>query len=423
MRRFSLFLVILAACFSLFIIRSNSVSGDGKAALTYSKNIAPIFIKNCMSCHRQGEIAPMALTTYKEIRPWAKSIREKIIARDMPPWHADSAHGKWANDRRMAQADIDTVVQWIDSGAAEGNPKDLPKMPKFATGWQIGEPDQIFQMPVEYTVPAQGSVAYQYFTVPSNFTEDKYIEAMEARAGNLGVVHHIVIYVRDPNKKAARGKKLDLGEDLLGALSPGQTPFMAQPGMAKLIKAGSQIVFQMHYTPNGTETKDRSVVGFRFAKKPVDKVVTTTAAFDMRFVIPPGAANHEVAASYDIDQDMHIVSFSPHMHLRGKDILYRATYPDGRSEILLSVPHYNFNWQVYYYPAKPIALPKGSKLDVLAHFDNSTANRMNPDPTKSVRFGEQTWDEMMNGFFDYTLDNQSLLKESPTTAGSKVTGK
>jgi hypothetical protein len=412
MRRFSLFLLLVACCFSLTLLNSDSVSGNNKAALTYSKDIAPIFIKNCMSCHRQGEIAPMALTSYKEIRPWAKSIREKIIAREMPPWHADSAHGKWSNDRRMAQADIDKIVAWVDGGAKEGNAKDLPPMPKFATGWQIGEPDQIFQMPVEFTVPAEGSVAYQYFTVPSNFKEDKYIEAMEARAGNLAVVHHIVIYVRDPNKKPQKNKKLDLGEDLLGALSPGQTPFMAQPGFAKLIKAGSQIVFQMHYTPNGTESKDRSVVGFRFAKKPVDKVVTTTAAFDMRFVIPPNAPNHEVTASYDVEQDMHIVSFSPHMHLRGKDILYKATYPDGRSEILLSIPRYNFNWQVYYYPEKPIALPKGTRIDVLAHFDNSTANKMNPDPTKAVRFGEQTWDEMMNGFFDYTLDNQSLTKEA-----------
>jgi hypothetical protein len=421
MRKFSLLLVALAFCCALVAVSSTSASGDAKSALTYSKHIAPLFMKNCMSCHRQGEIAPMALTSYKEIRPWAKSIREKIIAKEMPPWHADPAHGKWANDRRMAQADIDTIVKWIDAGAPEGNPKDLPPPPKFATGWQIGEPDVIFQMPVEYTVPAEGAVAYQYFTVPSNFKEDMYVEAMEARAGNLAVVHHIVIYVRDPNKKQ-RSKKLDLGEDLLGALSPGQTPFRAQPGMAKLIKAGSQIVFQMHYTPNGTETKDRSMMGLKFAKKPVDKVVTTTAAFDIRFVIPPNAANHEVAASYDIEQDMHIVSFSPHMHLRGKDIYYKATYPDGRSEILLSIPRYNFNWQVYYYPEKPIALPKGSRLDVLAHFDNSTANKMNPDPTKAVRFGEQTWDEMMNGFFDYTLDAQNLTKEAPATAGSKATG-
>jgi hypothetical protein len=421
MRKFNLFLIAMTFCLALFYVGSSRASGDNKASLTYSKHIAPLFMKNCMSCHRQGEIAPMALTSYKEIRPWAKSIREKIIAREMPPWHADSAHGKWANDRRMSKADIDTIVKWIDGGAIEGNAKDLPPMPKFATGWQIGEPDQIFQMPVEFTVPAQGSVAYQYFTVPSNFTEDKYIEAMEARAGNLAVVHHIVIYVRDPNKKREKNKRLDLGEDLLGALSPGQTPFKAQPGMAKLIKAGSQIVFQMHYTPNGTESKDRSVVGFKFAKKPVDKVVTTTAAFDIRFVIPPGAANHEVAASYEVEQDMHIVSFSPHMHLRGKDILYKATYPDGRSEILLSVPRYNFNWQVYYYPEKPIALPKGSRIDVLAHFDNSTANKMNPDPTKAVRFGEQTWDEMMNGFFDYTLDHQSLQKQSPAMTGKTAT--
>jgi hypothetical protein len=422
MRKFSLFVIVPVFCLLFVLINSSAVSGDSKTTLTYSKQIAPLFMKNCMSCHRQGEIAPMALTSYKEIRPWAKSIREKIIAKEMPPWHADPTHGKWANDRRMAQSDIDTIVKWIDAGAPEGNPKDLPPMPKFASGWQIGEPDVVFYMPVDYTVPAEGSVAYQYFTVPSNFKEDMYIEAMEARAGNLAVVHHIVIYVRDPNKKQ-RSKRLDLGEDLLGALSPGQTPFIAKPGMAKLIKAGSQIVFQMHYTPNGTESKDRSMVGLRFAKKPVDKVVTTTAAFDMRFVIPPNAPNHEVAASYDIEQDMHIVSFSPHMHLRGKDILYKATYPDGRSEILLSIPRYNFNWQVYYYPEKPIALPKGTRLDVLAHFDNSTANKMNPDPAKAVRFGEQTWDEMMNGFFDYTLDNQSLIKESPATAGSKATGK
>src|ERR1051325_2908126 len=315
MRRLSLLFVVLAIACGFVLLNSAKVSGDTKTSLTYSKHIAPIFMKNCMSCHRQGEIAPMALTSYKEIRPWARSIREKIITKEMPPWHADPAHGKWANDRRMAQSDIDTIVKWIDAGAPEGNPKDLPPMPKFATGWQIGEPDVIFYMPAEYSVPAEGAVAYQYFTVPSNFKEDMYVEAMEARAGNLAVVHHIVIYVRDPNKKQ-RSKRLDLGEDLLGALSPGQTPFRAQPGMAKLIKAGSQIVFQMHYTPNGTAAKDRSMVGLKFAKKPVDKVVTTTAAFDLNFVIPPNTDNHQVAATYDIDQDMHVVSFSPHMHLR-----------------------------------------------------------------------------------------------------------
>jgi hypothetical protein len=408
-------LITFAICAAVVCISLSQVSANKDSQLTFNKDIAPIFYKNCVQCHRPGEIAPMALISYKEVRPWAKSIREKVISRDMPPWYADPAHGKWTNDRRMSQQDIDKIIAWVDGGAKEGNPKDLAPPPQFAKGWQIGEPDVVFQMPVEFTVPAEGSVPYQYFTVPTNFKEDMYVEAMEARAGNLNVVHHIVIYVKEPNKKQQRNKKLDLGEDLLGALSPGQTPFMATPGMAKLIKAGSNLIFQMHYTPNGTESKDRSIVGLKFVKKPVDKVITTTAAFDIQFQIPPRAPNHEVKASYEFEQDAHIISFSPHMHLRGKDILYKATYPDGRSEILLSVPHYNFNWQVYYYPEKPLAMPKGTRLDVTAHFDNSTNNKMNPDPSKTVRFGEQTWDEMMNGFFDYTLDNQSLVKESVAT--------
>jgi hypothetical protein len=358
----------------------------------------------------------MSLVTYKETRPWAKAIREKVLNRQMPPWHADSQHGRWANDRRMTQKEIDTIVAWIDSGAKEGNAKDLPPAPQLSTGWQIGEPDQIFYMPTEYTVPAEGAVSYQHFMVPTDFKEDRYIQAMEARAGNLAVVHHIVIYVREPGRK--RSQKLDLGEGLLGALSPGQTPFIAQPGMAKLIKAGSQLVFQMHYTPNGKEAKDRSYVGLIFAKKPVDKVITTTAAFDMRFVIPPGASNHELKASYEFEQDSHVVSLMPHMHLRGKDITYRAVYPDGKSETLLSIPRYSFNWQVYYYPARPLAMPKGTRIEVTAHYDNSAKNPMNPDPTKEVRFGEQTWDEMMNAFIDYTVDAQAV-KEGPAAKSSR----
>jgi hypothetical protein len=299
----------------------------------------------------------------------------------------------------MSQKEIDTVVAWIDGGAKEGNPADLPATPKFASGWQIGEPDLVIQMPTEFTVPAEGAVPYQYFRVPSNFKEDRYVQAMEARAGNLSVVHHIVIYVREPGHKQA--KKLDLGEGLLGALSPGQTPFMAQPGTAKLIKAGSEIIFQMHYTPNGKEAKDRSYMGLIFAKEPVRKVITTTAAFDVQFTIPPGAPNHEIKASYEFEQDAQIVSLSPHMHLRGKDIAYKAIYPDGRSEMILSIPRYDFNWQVYYYPDRPLMMPKGTRIEVVAHFDNSVKNPLNPDPTKAVRFGEQTWDEMMNGFFDF----------------------
>jgi len=382
---------------------------------TFSKDVAPIFAKNCMGCHRPGEIAPMSFMNYKETRPWAKSIREKVVKREMPPWHADPAHGEWSNDRRLSQAEVDTIKAWVDGGAPEGNPKDLPPPPKFATGWQIGEPDIVFYMPEEYTVPAEGTVPYIYFTVPSNFTEDKYIAAMEARAGDLSVVHHIVIYVRDP--KEARPKRQDIGTGLLGALSPGMTPFKATPGTAKLIKAGSNIVFQMHYTPSGKVTKDRSMVGLKFLKEPVDKVITTTAAWDARFTIPPNAENYEVKAAWQADEDVTIWSFSPHMHLRGKDYLYRAVYPDGRSEILLSVPNYDFGWQVYYYPKKPIKLPKGARIETVAHFDNSTKNSQNPDPSKAVRFGEQTWEEMMNGFFDYTVDAASAKTSASGSSG------
>lgn len=383
------------------------------AAPTFSKDIAPIFAKNCMNCHRPGEIAPMSLMNYKEIRPWAKAIREKVVGRQMPPWHADPKHGEWTNDTRLAQKDVDAIAAWVDAGAPEGNPKDLPPLPKFASGWYLGEPDIVFQMPTEFTVPATGAVSYQYFTVPSNFKEDKYIASMEARAGDLSVVHHIVIYVRDPNEK--QPKRQDIGTGLLGALSPGQTPFQAQPGTAKLIKAGSDIVFQMHYTPNGKETKDRSMVGLRFAKWPVEKVMTTTAAWDARFTIPPHAENYEVKASWEAESDITIWSLMPHMHLRGKDYLYRAIYPDGRSEVLLSVPKYDFGWQVYYYPKNPIKLPKGTRIETVAHYDNSTKNAQNPDPSKPVRFGEQTWEEMMNGFFDYTV-------EAPKAAASGSSG-
>jgi hypothetical protein len=373
--------------------------------LTYAKDIAPIFNNNCMTCHRPGEIGPMSFTSYKEVRPWARAIREKVVSREMPPWHADPQYGQWSNDRRLSQRDIDTIVKWVDTGAKEGNPKDLPPVPTFAKGWQIGEPDVVFQMPEEFTVPAEGTVPYTYFTVPTNFKEDRYVEAMEARAGDLSVVHHIVIYVREPGGQ--RPKRQDIGTGLLGALSPGMTPFRAEPGQAKLIKAGSNLVFQMHYTPSGKVTKDRSVVGLIFAKKPVTKVITTTAAWDTRFVIPANAANHEVKATFVFDEDAEIVSLMPHMHLRGKDYIYRATYPDGRTEILLSVPRYNFGWQVYYYPKKPLRMPKGTRIDTVAHYDNSARNPVNPDPSQTVRFGEQTWEEMMNGFIDYVTEVKS----------------
>jgi mono/diheme cytochrome c family protein len=423
MKMARLLAVASLGCLVLAVAGSNAASSAGNAPVTFSKDIAPILYKSCVGCHRPGEIAPMSLITYKEVRPWAKAIREKVATRQMPPWHPDPQFGKWENDLRLSQKEVDAVVSWVDSGAAEGNPKDLPAMPKLTSGWQIGEPDMIFQMPTEFTVPAEGAVPYQHFSVPTNFKEDRYVQALEARAGNLSVVHHIVMYARDPADTTGRGrgqtKNFNIADGILGALSPGQTPFIAKPGQAKLIKAGSTLVFQMHYTPNGKESKDRSIVGLIFAKGPVDKIVQSKAAFDTRFAIPANADNYEVKAIFEFEEDSHIISMMPHMHVRGKDIIYRAVYPDGRSEILLSVPKYNFNWQVYYYPAKPLAAPKGTRIEAVAHYDNSTKNPLNPEPGKVVRFGEQTWDEMMNAFFDYTLDNQKLSGERASSGSQK----
>ena len=423
MKMARLLAVASLGCLVLAVAGSNAASSAGNAPVTFSKDIAPILYKSCVGCHRPGEIAPMSLITYKEVRPWAKAIREKVATRQMPPWHPDPQFGKWENDLRLSQKEVDAVVSWVDGGAAEGNPKDLPAMPKLTSGWQIGEPDMIFQMPTEFTVPAEGAVPYQHFSVPTNFKEDRYVQALEARAGNLSVVHHIVMYARDPADTTGRGrgqtKNFNIADGILGALSPGQTPFIAKPGQAKLIKAGSTLVFQMHYTPNGKESKDRSIVGLIFAKGPVDKIVQSKAAFDTRFAIPANADNYEVKAIFEFEEDSHIISMMPHMHVRGKDIIYRAVYPDGRSEILLSVPKYNFNWQVYYYPAKPLAAPKGTRIEAVAHYDNSTKNPLNPEPGKVVRFGEQTWDEMMNAFFDYTIDNQKLSGERASSGSQK----
>ena len=405
-------LVSLISLFFFSAVASRTQASGGSAAPTFGKDVAPILFNNCTNCHRPGEIAPMSFQNYKEVRPWAKAIREKVVNRTMPPWHADAHIGQWANDKRLAQKDIDTIVAWVDGGAKEGDPKDVPALPKFANGWQIGEPDITFQMPEEFTVPAQGAVPYIYYQVPSNFKEDKYVTAMEARAGDLSVVHHIVVYVREPNPTKPK-RPNDLGDGLLGALSPGNTPFIAQPGTAKLIKAGSTIVFQMHYTPSGKVTKDRSLLGLKFAQAPVEKIITTAAAWDARFEIPANAEHHEVRANWVADEDIDIISLMPHMHLRGKDYLYQATYPDGRSEVLLSVSKYDFGWQTYYYPKKPIRIPKGTKIETIAHYDNSTKNPVNPDPNKAVRFGEQTWEEMMNGFFDYT----PARKPQPAASG------
>jgi mono/diheme cytochrome c family protein len=388
--------------------------------VTFTKDVAPILYNRCVECHRPGEIAPMSLLTYKDVRPWARSIRERVVERSMPPWSADPKYGHWANDPRLSEQEISTIVEWVNSGAPKGEDKDLPPMPRFTDGWTIGTPDAVIQMTEEYTVPADGTVQYLYFSMPTGFTEDKWIQAMEIRPGNRSVVHHVIAYAQDPSVKDTNpgGEgELRRGRTHLGGITPNKTGVVYAPGTARLIKKGSNIVFQMHYTTNGQVSKDRTKIGFVFAKEPGKRMIVTGNAANARFVIPPGESSHEVKSSKTFDEDVLITSFMPHMHVRGKSFVYTAIYPDGRSEILLNVPKYDFNWQHTYIPKQPIALPKGSRLDCVAHFDNSEKNKFNPDPKKEVRWGDQTWEEMMIGWFTYTPASPQR-KDTPTPASS-----
>jgi hypothetical protein len=336
----------------------------------------------------------MSLLSYKDSRPWAKSIKEKVATGVMPPWHADPHYGTFENDRRLSQKDIDTIVAWVDQGAKEGNPKDLPPSPQFAEGWNIGKPDVVFSLPQEFRVPATGVVEYKYFKVPTNFKQDMYIQAAEIRPGDRAVVHHIIVF----SQSAKEPQRLIVG------YAPGEQPAVIGKGLARKIPAGAELVFQVHYTPNGTETKDKSYVGFVFSKEPPKAEIMTRPIMNAKFAIPPGDPNYRVESSYTFTQDSHVYSLMPHMHFRGKDFEFRATFPDGTSKVLLSVPKYDFAWQTYYVLKETLAAPKGTRIDCLAHFDNSEKNKYNPDPKKEVRWGDQTWEEMMIGWMSYTVD-------------------
>jgi hypothetical protein len=370
------------------------------SGLTFTRDVAPIIYKRCVECHRAGEVAGIAFTSYKEVRPWAKSIKERVLTRSMPPWLADAHYGRFRNDRRLPQSEIDTIVAWVNAGAPEGRAKDLPPLPEFTAGWNIGKPDAVFDIGTDFDVPAEGIVPYKYFTVPTNFTADKWVEAAEIRPDKRSAVHHVIVFLQEPGARLTGGGE---GGNLLVGFAPGEQPVRFQPGTAKLLKAGSSFRFQMHYTPNGKAVKDRTYVGLKFAKEPPRFRAVTGRALNLAFKIPPNDPNYEVKSTYTAKDDIQLIGFMPHMHLRGKDFKYTIVYPDGREEVLLNVPKYDFNWQLAYEPYQPLDLPKGTRIDCVAHFDNSANNKYNPDPSKEVKWGDQTWEEMMIGWFTYTV--------------------
>ena len=395
------------------------VSAIGIAAPvpTFSKDVAPILQQNCQGCHRAGEAAPMPLLTYQQARPWAKAMKEAVLLKKMPPWPADPQVGHFSNDRSLSAKDRDTLIAWVDGGAPEGNPKDSPRPVAFVEGWNIGKPDRVIEMPKPFDVPASGTIEYQYVVIPLNLTADTWIQSAEARPGNRAVVHHVIAFIRDPNSKWMRDKqpgevfvpRNDKGDvqafsgDILAGYAPGVPPTQLQPGTARLVKAGSDVVLQLHYTANGKAAQDQTKVGFNLAKEPPKERVLTYGASNTKFKIPPGDPNYRVDAEIEIAHDVKLLSLLPHMHLRGKDFEYRLIFPTGETQTLLRVPRYDFGWQLSYDLASGINLPKGTRIVCTAHFDNSPNNPANPDPTREVKWGDQSWEEMMIGFFDISF--------------------
>ena len=413
-----------------------AMAADTTSNVTFNKDVLPILQKNCQACHRPGEIGPMPLLSYEGTRPWAKSIKAAVLSKKMPPWFADPKYGHFANDRRLSDEDVSKLVAWVDAGAPEGLAKDKPAAIQWTEGWSI-KPDVVFEMVKPYTVPKTGTIQYTYFVVPSGFTKDTWITDAEVRAGNRTVVHHASVYVRPPGSKWVRDAKVgepyvppsrgplgthppdDKGspanpvadnEWFVGYV-PGIQPqryFVPEMHAAKLIPAGSDIVFELHYTANGKEAADdQTKVGFVLAKEQPKYRLLTLGVADASFAIPPGDPNYEGHASATFDQPVTVIYLQPHMHQRGKDMQIKFEYPTGESETMLSVPRYSYLWQTIYYEKQPLLIPKDTKVDVLAHWDNSSNNPLNPDPTATVRWGDQSWDEMLVPFVGVLVDRDT----------------
>ncbi len=386
--------------------------------------MAPILNRHCDGCHRNGQIAPFPLETFDEARRYAVAIAQTSRARTMPPWFADPCCGHFANDPSLTQEEISTLVAWAEAHAPAGDPKDAPPPQEWASGWSIDLPDVVFSMPEAKQLPAHGDVPYQYIIIPTHLKEDRWVRMSEIRPGNRAVVHHAVAYVREPGSNWLHGAPVgkafsadDLTEpaqkrdamwtnsDILLVYAPGSSPDQWPDGYAKLIPAGSDIVLQMHYAVHGVHgpTQDKTSIGLVFSKTPPAKRVLTLQLTNDHFEIPPGDPNYEAEVQGTLPNDALLLSFFPHMHLRGKSFEYNIVQPHGRITTLLKVPHYNFFWQLSYRLQTPIPLKAGTHLQAVATFDNSAANPHNPDPNATVRWGEQTWAEMMVGFFDVAV--------------------
>lgn len=376
---------------------------NSESEVTYSNQIARIFQDRCVQCHREGQIAPFSMTSYEEVAGWGEMIAEVVSENRMPPWHADPQHGAFSNDTRLSDDEQAMIFDWVANGCPEGDVANLPEPREYPESWMMPrEPDQVIFFGDEaVSIKAEGVEAYRHYIVDPGFTEDKWVTWAECMPGNRQVVHHIIVFIRPPGIKS-RSEDPDIrGFGFLAGFAPGTRPVEFPAGMAKKIPAGSQLVFQMHYTPCGSPQEDLSSIGLIFTDpEEVTHQVATTATSNHAFAIPPGAFDHKVEATHKFSRDTTLLSMFPHMHVRGKAFRYEATYPDGSHEVLLDVPHYDFNWQNSFILAEPKSIPKGTEIHCTAWYDNSTDNPNNPDPTEEVRWGPQTWHEMMIGWYD-----------------------
>lgn len=380
-----------------------------EATVTFAEHIAPLLNARCVECHRSGEIGPFSLQDYEEVAGWAAMMAEVTRERRMPPWHASPDHGHFSNENRLTAEEIELFQAWSRAGAPAGDLTKLPPAPQFTTGWQLPrDPDLVVEMAKKpFQVPATGEVKYQYFSVDPGLTEDKWVTAAEVVPGNRAIVHHVIVF-------AAPGGKVE-NEDgqLLIAYVPGMRIDPLPQGFAKRVPAGSKFIFQMHYTPNGTAQEDLTKVGLVFGKdSEIEYEVQTASTRNRRFEIQPLLADQEFSSKpINAPTDLLLMSMSPHMHLRGQAFRYEITWPNGQTETLLDVPNYDFNWQMSYRLKEPLAVPQGAQLAGYAKFDNSRDNLANPDPTSLVKWGDQSWEEMLIGYFDVAI---------PRKAGTKV---
>jgi hypothetical protein len=439
---------------------------------TFTKDVAPIVFDKCVSCHRKGEVAPMTLTSYDEVRPWAKVIKNKVVAREMPPWFADPAHTlKMRNDRSLSKAQIETIAAWVDGGAPKGSDADLPPLPAFTEGWTAGrEPDVILEMPVEFSIPAEGELGVQMFYSKVPWTEDRFAETLEIRPGNRAAVHHAGVFVVDipegarivdgrlvmPDGKASTDRGAGIagradetalpGANKLLSWVPGRGVDTHRADIGKRIPAGKYINWQIHYNPTGKPEKDRTRLGIWFNKVAVthellirqagDPLATTKGGLSLYRAegkeveytadesstrrrsrtpnIPPYAEAWSLTGITPVTEDITLYAMSPHMHLRGKSLRWVVVYPDGREQTILDVPKFDFNWQIQYELEEPLHIPAGSKILGIGFYDNSPKNKWNPAPEKEVYWSEQSWDEMYQPFTEYSVDSQ-LLSEMTVT--------